>query len=371
MMDPQEEHRLTYKDAGVDTRKQDEVMESVFTRLRTTWALRGHVELDFGHFANVIRLGPVGVAISTDGIGTKAIVAQLMDRYDTVGIDCVAINANDVLCVGAEPQSLVDYIAVERITPAVLDGIATGLAEGARRANITIAGGESAQLPELLHGEDEGGGFDLAGTCIGTISPGSAITGSTMSPGDVIIGLASSGVHCNGLTLARRAFGATRDKSLRERRAVLSEYYVELGSTLGEALLTPTRAYVAEVLGMLSAGVEVKGIAHITSDGFLNLPRLEADVGYVIDSPPEPQPIFQLVQTAGAVSDEEMYEVFNMGTGLCIIVPEGHRGLAIEIANERGAEASAIGYVVEDPSRTVDIPSVGLRGRRHEGFGKT
>ena len=369
-MDPQEENRITYKDAGVDTRKQDEVMESMFKRLRETWGLRGHVELDFGHFANVVRLGPVGVAISTDGIGTKAIVAQLMDRYDTVGIDCVAINANDVLCVGAEPQSLVDYIAVQRISPALLDEIATGLAEGARRANITIVGGESAQLPELLHGEDEGAGFDLAGTCIGTIGPGSAITGSTVSPVDVIIGLASSGIHCNGLTLARGALGATRDKSVPERREIISRYHADLGSTIGEELLTPTRIYVAEVLAMLNGGVDVRGIAHITSDGFLNLPRLEADVGYVIDSLPEPQPIFQVIQAAGSVSDEEMYEVFNMGIGLCVIVPEAHRGLAIEIANEHGAEASAIGYVVEDAGRTVEIPSVGLRGRRHEGFRK-
>ena len=366
--DTQGTDHLTYQSAGVDARRGDDALKTVLERLRGTWGPRGNVELDFGHFANVVTLGPVGVAISTDSIGTKAIVAQLMGRYDTVGIDCVAINVNDVLCVGAEPQAMVDYIAVQQVNPPVLDGIAKGLAEGALMAGISIVGGESAQLPELIQGEDEGSGFDLAGTCIGTITPGAAITGSRIHPGDVIIGLTSSGIHCNGLTLARAAFGITRDKASAERRDILSKHYPELGSSLGEELLRPTRIYVAEVMAMLTGGVDVRGIAHITRDGFLNLPRLQADVGYVIDYLPEPHPIFRIVQARGSIPDPEMFFVFNMGIGLCLIVPEADGDTALRIAIDHGADAYAIGHVTEDVSRAVDITGPRLRGRRGEGF---
>ena len=361
---------MTYQAAGVDARRGDAALKPILERLKETWQLRGNVELDFGHFANVVALGSVGVAISTDSIGTKAIVAQLMDRYNTVGIDCVAVNVNDVLCVGAEPQAMVDYIAVQQVDPDVLDGIAKGLTEGARIAGISIVGGESAQLPELIQGEDEGGGFDLAGTCIGTIAPGTAITGSRIRPGDVIIGLRSSGIHCNGLTLARAAFGVTRDQPVSERRDILSEHYPELGSTLGEELLRPTRIYVAEVMAMLKGDVDIRGIAHITRDGFLNLPRLQADVGYIIDSLPEPQPIFRAIQDRGSVPDPEMYFVFNMGIGFCLVVPEADTDAALRIAGDHRAEAYAIGHVTEDPSRTVEVTGPRLRGRRDEGFQK-
>ena len=366
--DPIGERRLTYRAAGVDTRKKDAALKRPLERLRETWGTRGNVELEFGHFANVVVLGSIGIAISTDSIGTKALLAQLMEKYDTVGIDCVAINVNDVLCVGAEPQSMVDYIAVHRIDADVMDGIAKGLAEGARLAGITIVGGESAQLPEMIHGEDEGGGFDLAGTCIGTVTPGAAITGSRMLPGDVIVGLRSSGVHSNGLTLARQVFGVTRDRSVAERRSILARHHPELGRTLGEELLSPTRIYVAEVLAMLRAGVDVRGLAHITGDGLLNLPRLLADVGYVIDSPPEPQPIFGMIQSLGSVPGPEMYAVFNMGIGLCLIVPEDDAGSAVSIAAEHGAEASVIGRVTDDPTRAVELTGPRLRGWRGKGF---
>jgi len=316
----------------------------------------------------VVVLGPVGIAISTDGIGTKAIIAQLMGKYDTVGIDCVAMNANDVLCVGAEPQSMVDYIAVQQIDPTVLDEVAKGLVEGARQANITIVGGESAQLGEVIQGEEEGGGFDLAGTCIGTVSPGAAITGSRVGPGDVIIGLRSSGIHSNGLTLARRAFGITRDKSVAERRDILSQHHADLGCPLGEELLKPSRIYVAEVLAMLRGGADVRGIAHITGDGFLNLPRLQADVGYVIDALPEPQPIFSIIKSRGSVSDSEMYSVFNMGIGLCLIVPEADSDAALGIASGHGTEAHIIGHVTDDASRVVEVTGPRLRGWRGKGF---
>ena len=361
---------LTYRSAGVDTRKQDDVMETVFGLLRRTWSDREHVQLDFGHFANVISIGSLGVAMSTDGIGTKAIIAQLIGKYDTVGIDCVAINVNDVLCVGAEPLSLVDYLAVQTIRPEMVSDIAKGLSAGGMLAKISIAGGESAQLPELIKGEEEGGGFDLAGTCIGAVELASIITGKSIEPGDVILGIPSSGVHCNGLTLARKALGITDDKSLKERRAALSIYEPELGETIGEALLTPTRVYTEEVLCLIRNNIDVRGIAHITQDGFLNLPRLESGVGYVIDTPPEPQPIFRMIQKAGGITDQEMYEVFNMGTGLCVVVSAPQADEALSLFKGISDSVSVIGHTTPDSNRSVDIPHLSMSGIRGSGFQK-
>ena len=358
----------SYQAAGVDSRKEDSAIAPFLRRIRNTWAHRGHVQLDFGHFANIVELEGLSVAISTDGVGTKAMIAQLMDRYDTIGIDCVAVNVNDVLAVGAEPQSMVDYIAVQRVDSRMLDEIGKGLEEGARQAGITIVGGELAQIPEMLRGEVEGGGFDLAGTCVGTLTGRTPVTGASVRAGDVIIGLGSSGVHSNGLTLARRAFGVTADISAMERRRILDQHYPEIGGTLGEELLIPSRIYVALILAMLREGVDVRGLAHITGDGFLNLPRLEADVGYVIDALPEPPAIFQLIQSRASVAEAEMYEVFNMGIGFCVVVPEGDAGKALEVAAAHGVEASRIGYVVEDHDRTVEIAGARLRGWRGKGF---
>ena len=357
-----------YKAAGVDTDAVRSGLVPLFESLRKTWDHRANVELDLGHFANVVDLGQVSVAISTDGVGTKAIVAQLMNRYDTIGIDCVAINVNDVLCVGAEPQAMVDYLAVQRVSERLMAELGKGLYEGAHQARVSIVGGETAQLPELIQGEEEGSGFDLAGTCIGTLEPGTAIIGARIEPGDAIIGLRSSGVHCNGLTLARRAFGLTRDVSRSEKDAALSAYSAELGSTLGEELLRPTEIYVDPVLGMIDAGVDLRGLAHISEDGLLNLPRLQADVGYVIDRLPDPHSIFQLIQAHGDIRDEEMYEVFNMGIGFCAIVPESHADKAIAVARRNGTEAFRIGHTVDDRERAVTLVEQGLHGRRGQGF---
>ena len=308
------------------------------------------------------------MAISTDGVGTKTLIAQLVDKYDTIGIDCVAMNVNDVLCLGAKPRSMVDYIAVQKVSSRMLDEIGKGLHEGARQAGISIVGGELAQLPEALPGEEEGTGFELIGTCIGTLEPGTAVTGAEITPGDAIVGLRSSGIHSNGLTLARKAFGLTKDASLEEKRQVLDSYFPGLEATLGEELRKPSRIFVSEIIEMMERGLDLKGLAHITGDGLLNLPRLDADVGYVLDSLPEPNVIFRLIQRYGNVPETEMYEVFNMGIGFCVVVPENEQEKAIEIARRRGSEASKIGYVVEDPTRSVTIPHVGLRGWRRKGF---
>ena len=359
-----------YRDAGVDTAGAQSALQPLLDRLRGTWA-RGNVELNMGHFANVVDLGAVSVAISTDGVGTKTVVADLMGRYDSVGYDCVAANVNDVIAVGAEPNAFVDYVAVQRADDAMMDQIGAGLCEGAADAGVSVVGGETAQLPELLLSYEGGNGFDLAGTCIGTVAPGAAITGSRVEPGQAVVGLRSSGIHCNGLTLARKAFDITLDQPRESKLVTLMAHMEALGCTLGDELLRRSRIYVDDVMGMLRTGLDVRGLAHISGDGLLNLPRLEADVGYVIDSLPKPQPIFQLIQERASVPDEEMYEVFNMGIGFCVVLPESDVDAAIDIARANGTDAYRIGHTVLDPDRTVTLPKQRLRGWRGKGFERT
>ena len=337
--------------------------------MRSTWGA-GNVSIDLGHFASVVEMDGLGVAISTDGVGTKTIIAQLMGRYDTIGIDCVAMNANDVICVGAKPVSMVDYIAVQQSDPVVMSEIGRGLAEGAKQAEVSIVGGETALLPEVIRGEADGTGLDLAATCIGKVPTDKIITGKAIEPGEAIVGLTSAGIHSNGLTLARRVLGLTEDQTWGEKSETLQTYFPELGTTLGEALLKPTRIYVREVLAMLNNGLDIRGLAHITGDGLLNLPRLHADVGYVIDAWPEVPPIFDLIRTSGhdEVPYKEMFEVFNMGVGFCVVVAEDDVQAVIATATEYGCPAMRIGHTVADTSRTVTIEPYGLHGRRGEGF---
>ena len=359
----------TYQEAGVDSRAVPGALASLFSSMRSTWA-DDTVTTDLGHFASVVDVDGVGVAISTDGVGTKTIIAQLMGRYDTVGIDCVAMNVNDVICVGARPVSMVDYLAVQQVDERVMAQIGAGLAEGARQAGVAIVGGETAQLPEVIRGEADGTGLDLAGTCIGKVAAGKTITGRSIEPGDAIIALASSGIHSNGFTLARNVFGLTAGRSWGEKTEALQAYFPELGAALGEELLKPTRIYVREVMRMLDNGLAVRGLAHITGDGLLNLPRLEAGVGYVIETLPDIPPIFDLVRAYGPreVPYSEMFEVFNMGVGFCVVAAESDAQAVIDAAAESGCPAMRIGRTVEDPDRAVTIEPFRLRGRRDEGF---
>jgi len=342
-------------------------------RFRQTW-LPGKVALEFGHFANVVNIGPnneLGLAISTDGVGTKTIIAQLMDKYDTIGIDCIAMNVNDVICIGARPDAIVDYIAIQEPNKFLLDELAKGLELGAKLSEVSIVGGEVAQLSDLLQGEEGETGFDLVATCVGTIVSPSIISGKTIVPGDIILGLESSGIHSNGLTLARKVVGITSSTlNKNEKKNILSAHAPDLGRSLGEELLMPTKIYVPEILDMINKGIELKGIAHITGDGFLNLPRLEADVGYVIDKLPESPPIFQMIQQMGSLSSQEMFEIFNMGIGLCLVVPENEVPQVVETAKAKGTGIHQIGFVVEDSSRRVTLNQFGISGCRGEGFSR-
>jgi phosphoribosylformylglycinamidine cyclo-ligase len=282
-----------------------------------------------GHYASVIRLDErTGIAISTDGVGTKLVVAEELGRYDTVGIDCVAMNVNDVICVGAEPLAMLDYIAVERADPEVCRQIGTGLARGAEIAAIEIPGGELAQLGELVRG------FDLAGACFGVVALDSIVDGAAVQPGDPVIGLPSSGIHSNGYTLARRAVEGI---PLDDQR---------LGRPLGDILLEPTEIYVRAVLELLRSEVEVRGLAHITSGGLGNLLRLRAELGYRIGDPLPVPEIFELIRDRAEVTDEEMHEVFNMGCGFCCVVAAGGEDRALEVLRARHPGAQVIGQAV-------------------------
>ncbi len=349
--------RLTYKQAGVDTDQQDRIMPNLTYWIQRTFDNRPDtVKLPLGYFANVVDVGNnLGIALSTDGVGTKILVAELMDKYDTIGIDCIAMNVNDVLCVGATPISMLDYVAVEAPRTEFMNQLVRGLHEGARIAGITIPGGEIAQIGEMIHGIRPGYGFDLVGACIGTVKLDQILNGHGTSDRDVIVGLRSTGVHSNGLSLARRVF-------FDQLRWPADKMLSELGRTIGEELLEPTRIYVKEVLEMLNAKLRVKALAHITSTGFLNLSRAATDVSYVLDSLPEPHPIFRLIQHYGGIPDDEMFFTYNMGVGFCVIVDSEDVDAVRKIAHKHGIESDVIGHTEADAKKEVRIPQCRLIG---------
>jgi phosphoribosylformylglycinamidine cyclo-ligase len=354
---------LTYDAAGVSAGRELAGLKELGKWIIQTFRYNPiEPVLPLGYFANVLPLSAdLGLAISTDGVGTKLLVAQALGKFDTVGIDCVAMNVNDVLCVGAKPISMVDYIAISEIEPAILGEIARGLHDGARLAGINIPGGEIAQIRELLREDSNNGySFDLVGTCIGTVQLQRLIVGQNIEPGDLVVGIESSGIHSNGLTLARKALGLIGNAG-----SGLSEYCPELGHTLGEELLRPTNIYVSEILAMLESDLAIKALIHITGDGLLNLARVNSETGYVIDRPVKPSPIFSMIRDRGNIEEAEMFRVFNLGTGFCVITTPDDAPKVERIAAEHGHPASVIGYTVNDPERRIWIPSHGLVGSNH------
>jgi phosphoribosylformylglycinamidine cyclo-ligase len=346
----------------VDTGQATTGLQGLLHWVAQTHALRqevGAVRLPIGYYANVIDLGHgIGLAISTDGVGSKLLVAQLMDKYDTVGIDCVAMNANDILCVGARPLSMVDYLAVQRPEARLLEELGKGLYEGAKQASITIAGGELAQIAEMIKGVRDGYAFDLAATCVGTVPLDRVLVGQDVRAGDVLIGLASTGIHSNGLTLARRVL-------LDQEGLRVEQHVPELGRLLGEELLVPTRIYVREVCAMLDAQLPIKALLHITGDGLLNLRRVQAAMGFVIEQLPEPQPIFRLIQARGRISEAEMYQVFNMGVGFGVVIERAAAAQVHAIARQHGVVTYDLGHAVADPERRIWMRPKGLVSHGH------
>jgi phosphoribosylformylglycinamidine cyclo-ligase len=322
-----------YERAGVSQRAADAAVAALLESLRRIDPGRpSRQALAAGHYASVIRLDEtIGIALSTDGVGTKLVVAEQLGRWDTIGIDCVAMNANDLICVGAEPLAMLDYVAVPEADPAVMRDLGRGLRRGAELAGIEIPGGELAQIGEIVRG------LDLVGACFGTVDLDSIVTGAGIEPGDPVLGLPSSGLHSNGYTLARRALA---DVPMADET---------LGRPLGDVMLEPTEIYVAAVVELMRSAVEVRGLAHITSGGLGNLLRLEAKVGYEIDDALPAPAIFSLIQDRGSVSDAEMYEVFNMGCGFCCVVAARDEDAALELLRRHYPDAKRIGRATDKP----------------------
>ncbi len=355
---PKDMRREAYKQTGVDTAEADAGLEHIVSRVRNTWPKSGpgRVVLDIGYFANVVDVGGIGIAICTDGVGSKTIIADMMHKYDTIGIDCIAMNVNDMICVGAKPVSLVDYIAVEHVDASMLDAIGAGLCKGAEMAQISISGGETAQLKDVVKG------FDLVGMAIGRVDLDKVIDGRNVREGDIVIGVKSNGVHSNGLSLARKAF-------FDNDRFAIDHKFPELNGSIGEELLRPTDIYVREAIEILEKVRGIKALVNITSDGLLNLARVNSSVGFVIDRLIRPQPIFDLIQRLADVPDGEMFEVFNMGIGFCYVVAPADVELTTSILKKYGRETQQIGHVINDPDKRVHIPERELVGQ-HKTFWK-
>ena len=277
---------------------------------------------------------PITVS-GTDGVGTKLKIAFLLNKHDTVGIDCVAMCVNDIICAGAMPMFFLDYIACGKNDPKRIEAIVSGIAEGCRQAGCALIGGETAEMPGFYPVDE----YDLAGFSVGLVDYDKIIDSANMAEGDVLIGLASSGVHSNGYSLVRKVLNINE---------TYNDYYDELGCTLGEALITPTRIYVKAVKGLLDAGVEIHGISHITGGGFYeNVPRMMKE-GLVaqIDTATFPRPaIFNILQKAGDIPTREMYNTFIMGIGMVIALPAAQAEKALAALSEAGEQAYVIGSV--------------------------
>jgi phosphoribosylformylglycinamidine cyclo-ligase len=337
--------KLTYAASGVDIDKKSSAIGSlvkniVFARKGMGAPFRSVA----GHFAGAVEFGEYAITLCTDGVGTKLLIAESMGKWDTVGIDCIANNVNDAICIGAEPIGFVDYIAVETPSDSVMADIGRGLDEGARQANVTIMGGETAVLPELVKG------VDLSGTCIGIIKKKDIISGRSIAPGDMLIGIKSTGIHSNGYTLARRVFkeaGYGYDDAVFDNKR------------LGEVLLEPTRIYVRGVMELIKK-VQVRGMANITGGGLRNLIRLQRSVEFRIETPIKPHRIFRVMQELGNIDDAEMYQTFNMGMGYCVAVREKDAATALKILRKH-YDAEIVGQVYKSKETCATVPGKKLK----------
>ncbi len=325
---------LTYKKAGVDISKIKKSQAAIGKLIESTHNLQKLAKIThgFGHYAGIVEIpGGIFLATHTDGVGTKVVIANMMKKYDTVGIDCVAMNVNDIICIGATPISFVDYIAANRNDQQIFKKIVEGLVKGAKKSALPIVGGETAIMPDVIEGN--GFAFDLAGMVVGLVSKKQMVLGNKIRSGDIIIGAKSSGIHSNGYSLARKA--------------LLSKYSIKdkvkgVGM-IGNALLTPTEIYVKPVLEIIQK-CKVNGLAHITGGSFTKLMRLKK-IGYEINNLPKIPPIMGLVEEQG-VNLEEMYKTFNMGVGFCVIAPKDQATRIKTIFKKHKIVSQEIGQIV-------------------------
>lgn len=335
------QNSVTYAEAGVDIVEGARAVDAIKDTVHSTY--RPEVVGDIGGFGGLFSIAaakdmadPLLVS-GTDGVGTKLKVAQRLGVHDTVGIDLVAMCVNDILATGAEPLFFLDYVAVGKLDAEAMAKIVGGIGEGCRQSGCALIGGETAEHPGVMPEDD----YDLAGFTVGIVDKDKIIDGSKLQAGDVLVGVASSGVHSNGFSLVRKVFGLNKEK--------LETYYEELGCTLGEALLTPTRLYVKPALAAIEAA-DVKAISHITGGGFYeNIPRMmKKGLTAKVDRSAVPVlPIFDLIAKTGNIPERDMFNTFNMGVGMCMAVSKETVDAAIKALNDAGEKAFVIGEVVE------------------------
>ena len=331
-------NKMTYNRVGIDLKKIRQVQKSIGDTISVTHSFPalGQVISGFGHYAGLIDIGSKVLALHSDGVGTKLMVAQLMGRFDSIGIDCIAMNVNDIICVGAEPLAFIDYIALRSANDHLVKEIVKGLVKGAKQSDMAIIGGETAVLPDLINDTGENA-FDLAGTVLGVTEKPNLILGDKIKMGDIILGVESSGLHSNGYTLARKV--------------LLSKYSVDdaahyLIHTVGEELLIPTIIYKKPVMDILKQKhILIHGFAHITGGSFTKLTRLNMKVDYKLDNLPDSHGIFKQIQVDGHIETKEMYRTFNMGIGFCIILPKHYVDPVISIFEKYNMTCSQIGII--------------------------
>ncbi len=332
---------MDYKNAGVDIEAGYRSVELMKEHVKAT--MRPEVLGGLGGFSGAFSMErfknmekPTLVS-GTDGVGTKLKLAFLMDKHDTIGIDCVAMCVNDIACAGGEPLFFLDYIACGKNEPEKIANIVKGVADGCKQSNAALIGGETAEMPGFYPIEE----YDLAGFAVGIVDEKDLITGKTLKEGDVLIGMASSGVHSNGFSLVRKVFDMTKES--------LNTYYEELGKTLGEALLEPTKIYVKALRSVKDASVTIKACSHITGGGFYeNIPRMLPDgVNAVVDKNSYPVPaIFKLMQQKGKIADEMMYNTYNMGIGMILAVDQEDVTATIQAIEAAGEKPYVVGKIV-------------------------
>ncbi len=321
---------LTYAKSGVDIQQENRAISALAKQL--TYKRRGFGApiTDVGHYAGLIDFGEYALALTMDGVGSKVLIANEMKRWNTVGIDCIAMNVNDLLAMGIEPLAFVDYIAISEPDEEIMRQIGEGLAKGAQISRISIVGGETATLPDIING------FDIAGTCLGMVKKDRIITGERIEPGDAVIGLPSTGVHSNGYSLVRRIIKEAG-------YSYWNPFPCNTDTTIGDELLTPTRIYM-EILDAVNK-FDIHGLAHITGGGLMKLHRITR-YGFDITDPLEPQPIFTFLQQEGGVEEPEMYKTFNMGMGFVVVLPEREADRA-----SRMLGGKIVGKIVEEGIR--------------------
>lgn len=331
---------MDYKKAGVDIEAGYQSVELMKKYVKET--MRPEVLGGLGGFSGAFSLSSIKnmekptLVSGTDGVGTKLKLAFLMDKHDTVGIDCVAMCVNDIACAGGEPLFFLDYIACGKNYPEKIATIVKGVAEGCKQSGAALIGGETAEMPGF-YPEDE---YDLAGFAVGIVDEKDLITGKNIKPGDVLVGIASSGVHSNGFSLVRKVFDMTKES--------LNTYYEELGETLGEALIAPTKIYVKALKAVKDAGITIKGCSHITGGGFYeNIPRMLPEgvrAQVKKDSYPVP-PIFKMLAVDGRIEEQMMYNTFNMGIGMVMAVDPAQADACMAAVREAGETPYLIGEV--------------------------